>query len=819
MKRLLFLLFLTPFLLLVGCDQNPNPGDTTKPTVQITLEGTTNTSGAYTDSAKVTITAADAGGSGLSKTEYSLNGSSFQAYSQPFTLTTPGEYVVRARATDGANNVGESEKTFTVVKGDAPADAVDPTVTLTLSGATNASGAYQGKATVTIAATDTGGSGLAAIQYSLDDAPFVPYTAPFEVGTSGSHTVTARASDNAANTTTETKTFTVVGGSADGDTTNPTVEATPTGTQRSPGVYENSATVTITAADEGGSGLAKTEYSLDGGPLQSYSAPFSVSTVGNHTVVARATDGANNIAEDTLTFQVVGSGAPTAPPPNAAEVTLENLDGAPYNDRLVFSRIQNPEDGTNCDPPGSDNCKPVNVVHDTVTLKITNTGGDPLEITALPIQGPWQLVSPPALPTTVAVNASLNLTLKFVATGGDLNTGTMTIVSSASNNQYKIVELAGFWQSVSEGNQEPTLQELVKLFGYTTIITKSGQGVNNGGEVKTVGDEILSPYWQRADTTKPVTVRQLAAYHQQGPVARLYWYQKGGFTKSLSTNTLLTHDDEAGQTVLPPKINTQNAPTVNTFTPDGVFGFKSDAEWSDWSINTINADPAVDANCVNKAKSNPSVVCGHHIRFWPVKDRTGTVVPNTYLLVMDYSGINYDFNDNVYLISNIKPSEAEVPYLIDVAGNGSYTNAEGTWYTDTGSGLFRPSTAKAENPGNTEIFGTDDDQLYWTYRGNVGSAPQDQRQLIYNLPVNAGTYTVTLYFAERFWEAPSKRVFDVSIEGQLRLDDFDIFSASGGKNTAITRTFSNIQVTDGNLTIVFDPSMDYASIAAIKVTK
>ena len=37
------------------------------------------------------------------------------------------------------------------------------------------------------------------------------------------------------------------------------------------------------------------------------------------------------------------------------------------------------------------------------------------------------------------------------------------------------------------------------------------------------------------------------------------------------------------------------------------------------------------------------------------KDRDGNVIPNTYLMAMDYSGINYDYQDNVYLITNIKP--------------------------------------------------------------------------------------------------------------------------------------------------------------------
>ena len=829
MKRFV-LFFLMPFLLLAACDQGPEPGDNINPTVEVTLNGATNAAGVYTDSVTVTIEAADEGG--LATTEYSLNGSDFQAYSEPLTITTPGEYTVEARATDNAGNVGESEETFTVANSNAPADAIDPTVSLTLGGTTDASGAYQGSATVTITAADEGGSGLAATEYSLDGEPFVAYSSPVTVTTSGEHTVVARASDEAGNTTTtEPQTFTVAGGTTPGDTTDPTVSASADGTERSPDVFENSATVTITAADEGGSGLAKTEYSLDGDPFQDYETPFTVTSLGNHTVVAKATDGAGNAAESTLTFQVVSGGTPTAPTPNAAEVTLNNLDGAPYNDRLVFSRIQKPKDGTNPYPDGTC-CRLPNVVHDMATVRITNTGSAPLEITALPVEGPWTIESTaPAvsLPTTVPVNSSLDLTLKFVATGGDLNTGTLTVVSSASGNQYEVVELAGFWQEFSERNREPDLRQLVDLFGYETNITNANQALNNKGRVEAVGDEVLSPYWRRADASKPVTVRQLAAYHVQGRVTNFYWYEKEGYSKppNSDVNRLFVHDEEEGQTVLPSRIGNSTTPVVGTFAPNGVFGFKIDNEWSDWTLNATGEVPdgnggttTIDGDCVNQRAEDSSIVCGHHVRFWTVKDRTGAVVPNTYLLGMDYAGINYDFNDNLYLISNIEPSDEGVPYRIDVAGNGSYTSGEGIWYTDVGSGLFRPESAPAERPGSTAIAGTDDDQLYWTYRGNVGSStPQNQRQLVYNLPLNTGTYDLTLYFAERFHNESGKRVFDVSVEGTLRLDDFDIFGQSGGKNTAITKTFSNISVTDGNLTIVFDPSVDFASISAIKVTR
>lgn len=36
-------------------------------------------------------------------------------------------------------------------------------------------------------------------------------------------------------------------------------------------------------------------------------------------------------------------------------------------------------------------------------------------------------------------------------------------------------------------------------------------------------------------------------------------------------------------------------------------------------------------------------------------DAEGNVIPNTYLGVMDYTGINYDYNDNMFLIEGVTP--------------------------------------------------------------------------------------------------------------------------------------------------------------------
>jgi hypothetical protein len=93
------------------------------------------------------------------------------------------------------------------------------------------------------------------------------------------------------------------------------------------------------------------------------------------------------------------------------------------------------------------------------------------------------------------------------------------------------------------------------------------------------------------------------------------------------------------------------------------------------------------------------------------------------------------------------------------------------------------------------IAGTDDPVLY---RSAILGRPENLRFNLDNLP--NGPATVTLYFAEpRFTEA-GKRVFDVSINDQVVLKDFDIFSTAKAPNTAVTRSFP-VVIKDGSLII------------------
>ncbi|WP_436987879.1 OmpL47-type beta-barrel domain-containing protein [Streptomyces sp. enrichment culture] len=98
------------------------PQDTTPPVTGVTVEGTRNSDGAYVNSARVTLTATDAHGSGVERIEYSLDGGPYLAYSAPVVVDRAGAHTVAYRATDKAGNTSAARTvTFTVVSGGVPA--------------------------------------------------------------------------------------------------------------------------------------------------------------------------------------------------------------------------------------------------------------------------------------------------------------------------------------------------------------------------------------------------------------------------------------------------------------------------------------------------------------------------------------------------------------------------------------------------------------------------------------------------------------------------------------------------------------------------
>lgn len=110
--------------------------------------------------------------------------------------------------------------------------------------------------------------------------------------------------------------------------------------------------------------------------------------------------------------------------------------------------------------------------------------------------------------------------------------------------------------------------------------------------------------------------------------------------------------------------------------------------------------------------------------------------------------------------------------------------------------------------------------------GVVNPAPaslyQSQRygqfQYIFSGLTPGKHYTARLHFAETYWTLPGERLFNVLINRDIVLQDFDVFAAAGGTNRALVEQFQTGADPFGNVTITFtNGSADNAMVSGIEI--
>jgi hypothetical protein len=78
-------------------------------------------------------------------------------------------------------------------------------------------------------------------------------------------------------------------------------------------------------------------------------------------------------------------------------------------------------------------------------------------------------------------------------------------------------------------------------------------------------------------------------------------------------------------------------------------------------------------------------------------------------------------------------------------------------------------------------------------------------------------YTVRLHFAETYWTAAGSRVFNVAVNGQQVLTNFDIVAAAGAANKAVVEQFTATASSSGTITIGFTTVKDNAQVNGIEI--
>ncbi|MBC7744642.1 MAG: T9SS type A sorting domain-containing protein [Flavobacterium sp.] len=681
--------------------------------------------------------------------------------------------------------------------------------------------------------------------------------------------------------------------------------------------------------------IADAFYSIDGNPYTLVGgAGLSISGMaltGSTAFAGIFATHRNSSTPVTYTFDNFGISNPAvAPPPPpvavnpGAYMVIENRDqNFPAADHLVFSKIQVPWNGKDFNTP-------YNYNHNKVTLRINNKGTSALTVNNLTfsktsLSTAWKIVrinsdSTAALPISVASRGFADVVIEFIALNEATRVKTIhdTLYVSSGDPSFplKKVMLHGNWQYKGEGGNEPRAQEIINTFAFKTRtgFSSSDGSTNRGTVIVPNSDEIISSFFIRANTAKPVTVTQMAAFHSCCATRESFAYYVKG---SLTNTSLFAHYAEDGQSILP-RFNATTAPTApvlarRTFNPTSAFGLK---------IGTANSDRT--RNFEGKIG----------MRIWKAVDPNGNIIPNAYIIGNDYLGTtftNYDYQDNIYYIENVRPEEGTayyselgaLPSSVSFANvntgltgtmsaniknlgtsyvNGSndpsitiqrvqivgpnaaefsasmpsvtslgvqattgvplqfsptspgiknaallvfYNNSRSplriplygisnsntvsisnfrriksssnssvviggqTWEADIN---FRIGNAKfdVQNP-MSDVAGTDDDVLYQTYL----SSNANFDEMRYEIPIANGNYMIRMHHVENVWQAAGLRVFNVSIENQLKFSFLDIFKEVGYR-AAIVKDYETT-VADGVLSLKFNPSADRLAISGIEI--
>lgn len=131
----------------------------------------------------------------------------------------------------------------------------------------------------------------------------------------------------------------------------------------------------------------------------------------------------------------------------------------------------------------------------------------------------------------------------------------------------------------------------------------------------------------------------------------------------------MTHSSADNQMLLPEASNGAAFTTATISRDDipdswlgaDVFGLTMDGASSDPRLN--NTDSTVIAGTQQ----------GHYLRIFQAYDAFGEILDNVYIGAMDYPGINYDYNDNVFVFEGITPvgtgpTEAIADAFPEIAG-------------------------------------------------------------------------------------------------------------------------------------------------------
>jgi hypothetical protein len=271
----------------------------------------------------------------------------------------------------------------------------------------------------------------------------------------------------------------------------------------------------------------------------------------------------------------------------------------------------------------------------TVTLQ--NSSDAPVQLNGVTFSpgAAFGLVSPPAFPRLLDPGASLNLSVKLLP---GQSTGVLrATLRAVGDGAVGEVKLVGLRANGLEGDNEPPLAQIVKALDYGVNVGSSSLILGTGAGP--IGDEVAAPLFERASAA-PVTLRPVARYSPDGPSAYGTFVLAGDVARTQVRGTMAA----GGHQTLNPPLQVGSQTTFDPGSqPFGIY------------LAANGKYPTQDTFTLDRLNSGTT---RHAVRTYPLKDSSGTVVKNSYLLAFEPSA-NGDYQDAVFVLENVRPVAAQ----------------------------------------------------------------------------------------------------------------------------------------------------------------
>lgn len=730
--------------------------------------------------------------------------------------------VTDGKLTLDASGGTNTKLNYVIITKTTPVDNKPPTVSLNLSGTQQSAWTYSDEVQVAVQAADEGGSGIATTQYSLNNAAYATYNAPFKINAPGNYTIRAKAVDGSGNeTATGTSNFSIVKTRA----TNAYM------------VLEN--LDKFPANDRLTFSLIQIPWRRTSPSVTPYNSNHSkvklrINNKGTSTLVI------NNLNFSRITAWKIAAlnGAPfdtttylpiNIAPRSSAELTIEfigkdlstrvrNLNDTLYissnddsnpNKKVILHAIWQKQGEGGNEPYASQIIAAFGFKTNTgFTSNDGTNDGSARVANSDEILSSFFVRADASKPVSVIQLAAYHGCCSSTETFRWYNksttaTGTTLFTHNALDGQSLLPRRQGSSTTIAQGTFNPS-----GAFGLAYQRMYTDRTRNDGGKI---GIRI----WKAKDVNGNIIPNAyILGGDYLGSSFTNYDYQDNiyyisnvkpengaaGYSELLANLSAVSFNPASTGSINPLTIVLNNTGRVY---PDGT----QDPAILISSVQIVGPN----ANEFSFVQPSSGQINAQGIKNLTVRFSPATRGIKNAALLVNYNSSLSPLRIPLYGIANDDQFTIDLQKRIKSASDNNVTIAGNVWEADN---TYRKGSVKLDTqvvPGG--IAGTDDDVLYQTYL----SSTADFNEIRYEVPIANGNYQVRLHFVENFWSAAGARVFNISIENQLQLSNFDIFGEVGYR-TALVKDFQTT-VADGVLIIRFNPSANRLAIAGLEIYK